>query len=300
MAELCLNQLWGDRVKKVLITGKDSYIGTSFEKWLSQWPDKYMVDTIDMKGDTWKDNDFSEYDVVFHVAGIAHVSSNSKREDLYYRVNRDLAVETAIKAKAEGVKQFIFMSSIIVYGGSKSCKRVIDQDTVPKPNNFYGRSKLQAEEGIRPLEDDNFKIVILRPPMIYGKGSKGNYPRLAKLARRIPVFPDINNQRSMLHIDNLCEFIKFMIDNKESGLFFPQNKEYVKTSEMVRLIAEVHGKKIRLTKVFNPFIKLMYRIGTVNKVFGNMVYDKSMSEYDKGNYQLKDLRESILRTEGRH
>ena len=140
MAELCLNQLWGDRVKKVLITGKDSYIGTSFEKWLSKWPDKYMVDTIDMKGDTWKDNDFSEYDVVFHVAGIAHVSSNSKREDLYYRVNRDLAVETAIKAKAEGVKQFIFMSSIIVYGGSKSCKRVIDQDTVPKPNNFYGRS----------------------------------------------------------------------------------------------------------------------------------------------------------------
>jgi UDP-glucose 4-epimerase len=287
-------------MKKILITGKDSYIGTSLEKWLSQWPDKYMVDTIDMKGDTWKDNDFSEYDVVFHVAGIAHVSSNSKREDLYYRVNRDLAVETAIKAKAEGVKQFIFMSSIIVYGGSKSCKRVIDQDTVPKPNNFYGRSKLQAEEGIRPLEDDNFKIVILRPPMIYGKGSKGNYPRLAKLARKVPVFPDIDNQRSMLHIDNLCEFIKLMIDNKESGLFFPQNKEYVKTSEMVRLIADVHGKKIRLTKVFNPFIKLMYRIGTVNKVFGNMVYDKSMSEYDKGNYQLKDLRESILRTEGRH
>ena len=296
MAELCLNQLWGDRVKKVLITGKDSYIGTSFEKWLSQWPDKYMVDTIDMKGDTWKDNDFSEYDVVFHVAGIAHVSSNSKREDLYYRVNRDLAVETAIKAKAEGVKQFIFMSSIIVYGGSKSCKRVIDQDTVPKPNNFYGRSKLQAEEGIRPLEDDNFKIVILRPPMIYGKGSKGNYPRLAKLARRIPVFPDINNQRSMLHIDNLCEFIKFMIDNKESGLFFPQNKEYVKTSEMVRLIAEVHGKKIRLTKVFNPFIKLIFRIGTINKVFGNLVYEQSMGEY-KENYRVNGLKESIEATE---
>ena len=136
--------------------------------------------------------------------------------------------------------------------------------------------------------------------MIYGKGSKGNYPKLAKLARKVPVFPDIDNQRSMLHIDNLCEFIKLMIDNKESGLFFPQNKEYVKTSEMVRLIAEVHGKKIRLTKVFNPFIKLMYRIGTVNKVFGNMVYDKSMSEYDKGNYQLKDLRETVLRTEGRH
>jgi UDP-glucose 4-epimerase len=286
-------------MKKILITGKDSYIGTSLEKWLSQWPDKYTVDTVDMTSDSWKEKDFSKYDVVFHVAGIAHVSSDPKLKNLYYKVNRDLTIATARKAKNEGVQQFIFMSSIIVYGDSPS-NGVIDRNTVPKPSNFYGDSKLQAEEGIKPLENESFKIVILRPPMIYGKGSKGNYPRLAKLARKVPVFPDIDNQRSMLHIDNLCEFIKLMIDNKESGLFFPQNKEYVKTSEMVRLIADVHGKKIRLMKVFNPFIKLMYRIGTVNKVFGNMVYDKSMSEYDKGNYQLKDLRESILRTEGRH
>ena len=286
-------------MKKILITGKDSYIGTSLEKWLSQWPDKYTVDTVDMTSASWKEKDFSKYDVVFHVAGIAHVSSDPKLKNLYYKVNRDLTIATARKAKNEGVQQFIFMSSIIVYGDSPS-NGVIDRNTVPKPSNFYGDSKLQADEGIKPLENESFKIVILRPPMIYGKGSKGNYPRLAKLARKVPVFPDIDNQRSMLHIDNLCEFIKLMIDNKESGLFFPQNKEYVKTSEMVRLIADVHGKKIRLTKVFNPFIKLMYRIGTVNKVFGNMVYDKSMSEYDKGNYQLKDLRESILRTEGRH
>lgn len=286
-------------MKKILITGKDSYIGTSLEKWLSQWPDKYTVDTVDMISDSWKEKDFSKYDVVFHVAGIAHVSSDPKLKNLYYKVNRDLTIATARKAKNEGVQQFIFMSSIIVYGDSPS-NGVIDRNTVPKPSNFYGDSKLQAEEGIRGLESDKFKIVILRPPMIYGKGSKGNYPRLANMAKKTPVFPDIDNERSMLHIDNLCEFIKLMIDNKESGLFFPQNKEYVKTSEMVRLIADVHGKKIRLTKVFNPFIKLMYRIGTVNKVFGNMVYDKSMSEYDKGNYQLKDLRESILRTEGRH
>ena len=297
MAELCLNQLWGDRVKKVLITGKDSYIGTSFEKWLSQWPDKYMVDTIDMKGDTWKDNDFSEYDVVFHVAGIAHVSSNSKREDLYYRVNRDLAVETAIKAKAEGVKQFIFMSSIIVYGDSSGNKRVITRETVPTPSNFYGNSKLQAEQGITPLESDGFKVVILRPPMIYGKGSKGNYPRLAKLAQKLPVFPDIYNERSMLHIDNLCEFIRLMIDNEESGLFFPQNKEYVRTSEMVRLIAEVHGKKIRLIRWMNWLVRMMFGIGIVNKVFGNLVYEQSMSDYDKANYRIRDLRESIELTE---
>lgn len=284
-------------MKKILITGKDSYIGTSLEKWLSQWPDKYTVDTVDMISDAWKEKDFSGYDVVFHVAGIAHVSSDPKMEDLYYKVNRDLTAETANKAKAEGVKQFIFMSSIIVYGDSSSSKRVIDRNTIPTPSNFYGNSKLQAEEGIRGLESDKFKIVILRPPLIYGKGSKGNYPKLAKLAQKLPVFPDIDNERSMLHIDNFCEFIKLMIDNEESGLFFPQNKEYVKTSELVKTIADVHGKKIWMTKVFNPALRLMFGIGIVNKAFGNLVYEKSMSEYDKANYRIRTFKESIELTE---
>ena len=260
-------------MKKVLITGANSYIGTSFERWVSQYPDRYKVDTVDMKDGSWRDKDFSYYDVVFHVAGIAHVSSDPKLKDLYYRVNRDLTIETAKKAKAEGVKQFIFMSSIIVYGDSSKKKRVIDRNTIPSPSNFYGDSKLQAEIGLKALEDENFKIVILRPPMIYGKGSKGNYPKLSK--------------------DNLCEFIRLMIDNEERGLFFPQNAEYVKTSEMVRLIAEVHGRKIRLTKVFNPIIKMIFGVNMVNKVFGNLVYDRSMSVYSNGDYWIRDFRKSI-------
>lgn len=284
-------------MKRVLITGKNSYIGTSVENWLKREPNKYKVDTADMKDGSWKEKDFSEYDVVFHVAGIAHVSSDPKMEGLYYKVNRDLTIETAEKAKAEGVKQFIFMSSIIVYGDSSSSKRVIDRNTVPTPSNFYGNSKLQAEEGIKHLETDDFKIVVLRPPMIYGKGSKGNYPRLANMAKKIPVFPDIDNERSMLHIDNLCEFIKVMIDQEENGLYFPQNKEYVNTSELVRLIGEVHGKKIIMTKVFNPVLRLMFGIGIVNKVFGNLVYEKSMSDYDKANYRIRTFKESIELTE---
>jgi UDP-glucose 4-epimerase len=284
-------------MKNILITGKNSYIGTSLENWLMREPDKYKVDTVDMKDGSWKGKDFSSYDVVFHVAGIAHVSSDPKMEDLYYKVNRDLTIETAEKAKAEGVKQFIFMSSIIVYGDSSSSKRVIDRNTFPTPSNFYGNSKLQAEEGIKHLESDDFKIVVVRPPMIYGKGSKGNYPRLANMAKKIPVFPDIDNERSMLHIDNLCEFIKVIIDHEETGLYFPQNKEYVKTSELVKTIAEVHGKKIWMTKLFNPVLRLMFGIGIVNKVFGNLVYEKSMSDYDKANYRIKTFRESIELTE---
>lgn len=284
-------------MKKILITGANSYIGTSVERWLRQYPNKYFIKTIDMKGEAWKEKDFSEYNVVFHVAGIAHVSSNPKMEDLYYKVNRDLTIETAKKAKADGVKQFIFMSSIIVYGDSSKDKRVIDKGTLPLPSNFYGMSKLQAEEGINSLEEEHFKVVILRPPMIYGKGSKGNYPKLAKVAHKLPIFPDIENQRSMLHVDNLCEFIRLMIDNEESGTFFPQNAEYVRTSEMVRLIAEVHGNGINMVKLFNPFLRLLEtRWGLIYKVFGNLVYEKSMSEYKK-DYRVNDLRTSIQKTE---
>jgi len=283
-------------MKRILITGKDSYIGTSVEKWLLKEPDKYEVDTLDMKDPTWQEYDFSKYDVVFHVAGIAHVSSDLRMEELYYKVNRDLTIETANKAKVEGIKQFIFMSSIIVYGDNSN--RVIDRNTVPIPSNFYGNSKLQAEEGIMHLESDEFEVVCLRPPMIYGKGSKGNYPRLSNMAKNIPMFPDIDNERSMLHIDNLCEFIKVMIDHEESGLYFPHNKEYVKTSELVRLISEVHGKKIWMTKLFNPILKLMLgRVRLIDKVFGNFVYEKSMTDYDKASYRITEFKESIELTE---
>ena len=284
-------------MKNILITGENSYIGRSLETWLSSEPEKYQIETLNMKNEKWVDKDFSKFDVVFHVAGIAHVSSDPKMEEIYYKVNRDLTIEAAEKAKKSGVKQFVFMSSIIVYGDGSSNKTAINKNTIPQPSNFYGDSKLQAEVGIKQLESEEFKIVVLRPPMIYGKGSKGNYPRLANLAKKTPLFPDFDNKRSMLHIDNLCEFIKIIIDFEENGLFFPQNKEYVKTSELVRLISEVHGKKIILTKVFNPILKLLQGIGIVNKVFGSLIYEKSMSEYNKAIYQIRNFRESIELTE---
>lgn len=287
-------------MKRILITGKDSYIGSSFEKWVSQWPEEYRVDTLDTKGDWWS-CDFSSYDVVFHVAGIAHVDAKAGMEDLYYQVNRDLTIEVAKKAKAEGVKQFIFMSSIIVYGDSSKLgeKRVITKNTIPTPTNFYGNSKLQAEQGILPLQDENFNVVILRPPMIYGKGSKGNYPKLARLAQKTPIFPDIENARSMLYIENLCAFIRLMIDNEARGIFFPQNKEYVKTTELVKTIAEVYGKKMRLTKTFNPFIRLgAKKVPYVSKVFGSLVYEKNLSNYKNFEYCIFNFKQTIEKTEG--
>jgi len=290
-------------MKRVLITGANSYIGTSFERYMSQWIDAYQIDTVDMIDGTWREKDFSIYDVVFHVAGIAH-SDNGKisleKEKLYYAVNTELTVDTAKKAKAEGVKQFIFMSSAIVYGDSAPIgkSKRITKDTPVSPANCYGDSKVQAENGILPLNDGNFKVVVLRPPMIYGKGSKGNYPLLAKIATKLPMFPYVKNERSMLYIENLMEFIKLMIDNEEQGIFWPQNAEYSNTSELVKIIAEVHGKRLVLIPGFRWALKILGCVtGLVNKAFGSLSYDKSLSEY-KCEYQKYSLQESIEKTEG--
>lgn len=289
-------------MKKILITGAGSYIGTSFEEYLKKWPDKYSVDTLDMIDGSWRKKDFSDYDTVFHVAGIAHSDSgkiSSEKAKLYYSVNTDLTIETAKKAKSDGVKQFIFMSSAIVYGDSASIgkQKIITKDTPILPANCYGDSKVQAEKGIRKLSDDNFKVVILRPPMIYGKGSKGNYPVMAKIAQKLPIFPYVKNCRSMLYIENLTEFIRLMIDNEESGTFFPQNAEYSNTSNLVKEIAKVHGKNVVLIKGFTWALKsLSHFTGVVNKAFGNLAYDKRLSAY-KERYQIYSLKESIVRTE---
>jgi len=285
-------------MKKILITGAGSYIGTSFEKYMKQWPDKYQVDTVDMIGDGWMKYDFSGYDTVYHVAGIAH-SDNGKiskeKAKLYYEVNTKLTIRTAMKAKKSGVKQFIFMSSAIVYGDSAPIgkKRIITKDTPVSPANCYGDSKVRAERGLKKLEDESFKVVILRPTMIYGKGSKGNYPLMSKLAQKMPVFPYVDNCRSMLYIENLMEFVRLMIENEEHGTFWPQNAEYSNTSELVKMIAEAKGKKVLLVPGFGWLLRLMSHFtGLVNKAFGNLCYEQSMSEY-KQQYHRFTLNDSI-------
>lgn len=290
-------------MKRILITGANSYIGTSFEKYIrTNFAEDYIVDTVDMIDGSWREMNFGGYDTIFHVAGIAHSDSgkiSSDKEKLYYAVNTDLTIETAKKAKADGVKQFIFMSSAIVYGASSAigCKKVITKDTPISPSNCYSDSKVQAEKGIVSLKDDLFNVVILRPPMIYGANSKGNYPVLSNFAKKCLIFPYIENERSMLYIENLCEFVRLMIKNEESGIFFPQNSEYSNTSDLVAMIADVHGKKVHLLKGFAWIFKLLAHFtGLVNKVFGNFSYDMSMSEYNE-DYRLYNLFDSVQRTE---
>ena len=299
-------------MKRILITGAGSYIGTSVERYLQEYNaaqgrEMYRIDTISLLEESWKNYDFSPYDTIFHVAGIAHADVGNVSEEtkaLYYRVNRDLAYETAQKARKQGVKQFIYMSSVIVYGDSAPVgqKKHITEQTPLSPANFYGDSKKQAEEVLLPLANDTFQVAVLRPPMIYGKNSKGNYPLLAKLAGIAPVFPDILNERSMLYVENLAEFFRLLVESGKGGIFFPQNAEYTTTSQMVKAIGQVKGKKVRLWKVLNSLVTLASHVpgkigGLVNKAFGSLTIDQSLSRNDFDGYQIFSLEESIRRTE---
>ena len=280
-------------MKRILITGAGSYVGESVKKYMMTHGD-YRIDAVDTMGDAWKKADFAQYDVVYHVAGIAHVNADPKMEALYYKVNRDLTIEVAKAAKAAGVKQFIFMSSQIVFHESQSLKtEVLTTATKENPNGFYGDSKLQAENGIKPLADEKFKVCILRPCMIYGPNAKGNFPRLAKLASKVPVFPEWHNKRSMIYIDNLAEFVKQCVDRELEGTFYPQNREQADTVEIIRFFAKAAGHKVWITKLLNPFVWLgSFVLQPINKMFATYYYDPSMSKYDF-EYQNVSFEESL-------
>lgn len=287
-------------MKRVLITGANSFVGMNIESWLLKAPNEFLVDTVDTMNEAWKKADFTKYDVVFHVAGIAHVDPKPDMAPLYYKVNRDLSIEIAKWAKERGVKQFIYMSSKIVYHASKSLKGdFVKSETKPNPNDFYGDSKLQAENGLNKLQCDTFKIAIIRPPMIYGPGNKGNLPRLGWLALKTPVFPAWHNKRSMLYVINLAEFVKQLIIREMAGTFFPQNAEYSDTVEIVRLISIEHGHKIWISRLFNPLVWLGAKfLPAIPKMFADSYYEQDMSLYDF-NYQLVSFRDSLQELEVR-
>ena len=278
---------------RILITGANSYVGTHVETWIKSHSN-YQVYTLDMLDEAWQKTDFSQFDVVYHVAGLAHVNPSPSMEALYYKVNRDLTIDVARKAKNAGVKQFIFMSSMIVFHESQSLKpEMLIPDTKTCPNGFYGDSKLQAENGLHALEDNTFKVCILRPPMIYGKDSKGNFPRLIKLAAKTPVFPDFHNKRSMLYIDNLAEFVLQAVKRQLSGTFYPQNRELSDTVEIVRYFAKAQNHHIWFTKCLNPLVRLAsHFLQPVNKLFGTYYYAPEMSNMNF-EYQLVSFKESL-------
>lgn len=260
---------------KVLITGANSYIGMSFENYIIEnFSEDYKVDTLDMQDPNWINYDFSNYDSIFHVAGIAHQKETNENKEMYYKVNRDLAIKVAKKAKSDGVKQFIFLSTMSVYGKETG---IIEYNTLPNPKSNYGKSKYEAERKIEPLDDNDFKVCIVRPPMVYGDGCKGNYQLIVKIVKRFPIFPRIKNKRSLIHIDNLVKFVKTLVDDKINGLFLPQNKEYVSTMDLAKDISVKINKKIYFSYLLGFIVFILRPFNKkLKKAFGNLTYKKEL------------------------
>ena len=283
-------------MKRILVLGKNSYLGESLYSWLGKFPIQYETSIVSTLNYEWKEADFSKYDVVVDFAGIAHINNiTPDMENLFYSVNRDLTIEIGQYAKEHGVKHLIYFSSMNVYGDY--CENLKDRNAV-NPTSFYGDSKLQGDIGLEKLEDDNFKVAHLRPPFVYGKGCSGNYNSISRIAKKTPIFPDFKNKKSMIYIDNLCEFVRLVVDNKTEGYLTPQNKELVSTADLVREIAKVSGHKIWFTKLFNwciPIGKKMTR--QIRRAFADDCYVKDLSDYYDWKYCVVSFEESIKRTE---
>ncbi len=278
-------------MKNILIIGKNSYLANCFAKRLSQCGE-YRFDMISARNGEWTKPDYSKYDSVVIFSGIVHRKEKKSDEKLYFSVNSELASKICEKAKSEGARQLVFMSTMSVYG--KRICGIITAQTPENPDSLYGKSKLSGEKLVAAQSDNRFAVAIVRPPMVYGRKCTGNYARLSALVKKIPFFPYSENRRSMIYEENLSEFLRLLCESQSSGTFFPQNSEYVCTSDMVSEICLANGKKMHSFKIFNPIIRFLSKhIATFQKLFGTLCYEKEMSQVDFGDYNTVGFKESI-------
>ena len=251
-----------------------------------------------MRDDTWRDRDFYGYDGIVHAAGLVHQPRTRAEE--YGRVNRDLTLAVAGKGKDEGVKQFILMSTMAVYGRESELGRIneIGGDTSVRPRSLYGKSKYEAEIGALQLENEDFSVCIIRAPMVYGPGCPGNYGSLRRIALSFGLAPALENRRSAVFIGNLCEYIRLLIAGEERGLFCPRDNEDLCTASVMDWIAGEQGRVLRRSKLLGAAIRCLAPVlPAAGKAFGNLTYAPGLSVIPADTYCLWDLREAIKVTE---
>lgn len=292
-------------MKKVMLVGIGGYIGGKFTEYIKKnYPD-WQVDAVDSMNMKWAEADFSGYDAVYNVSGLAHANARQGSEELYYQVNGQLPIDVAEKAKAEGVPLFVQMSSQIVYGDMSGLgeEKMITAATVPSEPTIYGKSKMMAERGLQQLVDDTFQVAIMRPPLIYSEYARDNFPRLVNFAKKMPIFPKLENKQSMVYVDNLCELVKLIIEHKQGGIYYPQQECYIETSKIVADIAKAVGNKMWQTRIFNPALKLLSKLpmlGFIHKAFGSIAYEMELSNHFEGKYRVVSYEESIRRIANAH
>lgn len=288
-----------------MLVGVGGYIGGKFTEYINKnYPD-WQIDAVDSMNRKWAEADFTDYDAVYNVSGLAHANARQGTEEQYYAVNGQLPIDVATKAKTERVPMFVQMSSMVVYGDMSGLgeEKNILEDTVPAEPTIYGKSKMMAERGLQKLVDETFQVAIIRPPLIYSEYARDNFPRLVNFAKKMPIFPKLKNQQSMVYVDNLCELIHLIIENNKGGIYYPQQECYIETSKIVKDIADAVGNKMWHTKIFNPFLKLFSKwdkLAFIHKAFGSITYDMSISNHFGGKYRVVSYEESIRRIAKAH
>lgn len=271
---------------RILIIGEHSYIGNAFfdyitnqkivkrtdkEEKLRMEKDNWTIEKVGASNDQWREKDFSGYDVILHVAALVHKKESKYEKEQYEKVNFQKVVEVARKAKKANVGQFIFLSTMAVYGEHVSR---ITEKTPLSPTSYYGISKLKAEKKLETMKSNSFHITIIRPPMVYGEGCPGNYTRLKKLAYYMPIFPNIENKRSMISIRRLCKCLKLVIERQIDGIICPRDRKPMQTTRLYRKMRKTIGKHTWTFSLGSRVIKIgCNHMSIVKKLFGDCYYD---------------------------
>ena len=238
---------------RVLITGANSFVGTNFRKF-SQHKDVEEISLFEIRPE---DIEFEKFDIVLHLAAIVHQSKIIPEHE-YLCVNRDLCLRVAENAKKRGIKQFIFLSTLKVYGDSVNGSQLRDENSECFPDDAYGKSKYAAEIGLRKIEDKKFTVSIIRTPLVYGEGVKANMINLIKLVDTCPILPfgGINNKRNFTFAENLIGYIDRIIELKASGIFITMDDTALSTTELITFLSEFLGRKVRLFKLSQFLIRI--------------------------------------------
>ena len=285
----------------IVITGANGYIAGSLKKWFEGKQDGNQVSLLSLRDPSWEQYDFSKVDTVIHTAALVHKNEKEHELEEYREINTRLTLKLAQTAKAQGVRHFVFISTMAVYGIEPSCFRAteINRDTVPSPKSKYGISKYEAEQALQKLQSEDFLLSVIRPPFVYGPNCPGNYRTLRSLTLKLGIIPKLKNIKSVIYVNNLCECIYRICVKKVPSVFCPQNERAVSTWEIASLISACNQKKALCSGFFNPFVKLGSKaVRKIRVAFGNEYYSGDLSTFPElGDYIVTDFETSIRETE---
>lgn len=258
-------------MKRIAVTGITGFVGKRLMEY-----DKNVFELvpISLRSSDANTMNLSGIDAIVHLAGKAH-QMQPIDDSIYFEVNYELTRSLAGAAVKQGVKQFVYISSTKVYGDDQ--REVLDETSGCHPTDAYGASKWKAEQYLQTLQSATFNVAILRPPLVYGPGVKGNMLRLLHLANKnypLP-FGNSGNRRSMVFLDNLIELINAIIVKNASGVFIAGDLEPIATDRLLQLIRKELGIKKGLVSIpfFLRSIIKKIKPGLYIRLFGSFVVD---------------------------